>query len=363
VEEVNISVPEVLEYLEEQWRGHAALREEGAHTDLLLLCRGGGAVRAHRAVLLPALPLLAAVCGDQEELTISLPYSTDVARALVDLLYTGSCALAASAIEHLVTLAASLGLQLAHNNTNVVPTNNNFIVEGAVKPRGQADDLVEVHGKEGVVEEEVRGVKRIRDDEEEVGGVEKRKVEACGEVVGVEGREPGAAGRGVEEEEAGDEVKPEARRPLLSSLHGGGGEEGLVCGLCRGYLVDPATVATCMHSFCKSCIVVHVRSSISCPTCNSRIHPSRPLLGLRRDPTLRHLVYLVVPGLEAAEMARRRQFYRNRPEAAPAGREDAGYGDGDAGGEHAEEEGVKLEEVEAKGREPEGYEEEVVDAE
>ena len=209
-------------------------------------------------MLLPALPLLAAVCGDQEELTISLPYSTDVARcppphprlprALVDLLYTGSCALAASAMEHLVTLAASLGLHLAHNNTNVVPTNNNFIVEGAVKPRGQADDLVEVHGKEGVVEEEVRGVKRIRDDEEEVGGVEKRKVEACGEVVRVEGREPGAAGRGVEEEEAGDEVKPEARRPLLSSLHGGGGEEGLVCGLCRGYLVDPATVATCMHS-------------------------------------------------------------------------------------------------------------------
>ena len=49
MEEVNISVPEVWEYLEEQWRGHAALREEGAHTDLLLLCRGGGAVRAHRA--------------------------------------------------------------------------------------------------------------------------------------------------------------------------------------------------------------------------------------------------------------------------------------------------------------------------
>ena len=47
--EVNISATEVQEYLVEQWRGHAALREEGAHTDLLLLGRDGGVVRAHRA--------------------------------------------------------------------------------------------------------------------------------------------------------------------------------------------------------------------------------------------------------------------------------------------------------------------------
>ena len=47
--EVNISATEVQEYLVEQWRGHAALREEGAHTDLLLLGRDGGVVEAHRA--------------------------------------------------------------------------------------------------------------------------------------------------------------------------------------------------------------------------------------------------------------------------------------------------------------------------
>ena len=64
-------------------------------------------------------------------------------------------------------------------------------------------------------------------------------------------------------------------------------------------------------------------------------------------------------------MARRRQFYREHREAEPAGREDAGYWVpvSEARGVRGMEEGVRREVVEARGREAQGYEEEVVGAE
>ena len=116
-----------------------------------------------------------------------MPYSLPrLPRALVDLLYSGSCVLATSAMEHLVILAASLGLHLDNHNTNIDPINNNPVVEGAEQP-GVGLPEVEVQGKELVVEEEVRGVKTIREEEEEAGDVKKRKVEVGGEVESVDG--------------------------------------------------------------------------------------------------------------------------------------------------------------------------------
>lgn len=41
----------------------------------------------------------------------------------------------------------------------------------------------------------------------------------------------------------------------------------LICPLCRGYFRDPYTVADCLHSFCRSCLIVHFRvGHRRCPT-------------------------------------------------------------------------------------------------
>lgn len=47
----------------------------------------------------------------------------------------------------------------------------------------------------------------------------------------------------------------------------------LTCSLCKGLYRDAHTILECMHTFCKSCILVHfhdnnVRGSIQCPQCN-----------------------------------------------------------------------------------------------
>lgn len=47
----------------------------------------------------------------------------------------------------------------------------------------------------------------------------------------------------------------------------------LTCSLCKGLYRDAHTVLECMHTFCKSCILVHfhnnnIRGSIQCPQCN-----------------------------------------------------------------------------------------------
>lgn len=49
--------------------------------------------------------------------------------------------------------------------------------------------------------------------------------------------------------------------------------ELLTCGLCKGLYRDAHTILECMHTFCKSCILVHfhdhnIRGSIQCPQCN-----------------------------------------------------------------------------------------------
>lgn len=41
----------------------------------------------------------------------------------------------------------------------------------------------------------------------------------------------------------------------------------LICPLCQGYFRDPYTVADCLHSFCRSCLILHFRvGHRRCPT-------------------------------------------------------------------------------------------------
>ena len=49
-----------------------------------------------------------------------------------------------------------------------------------------------------------------------------------------------------------------------SSLH-----QHLICSLCKGYFRDPYTISDCLHTFCRSCLVMYFRQGsieICCPT-------------------------------------------------------------------------------------------------
>lgn len=86
--------------------------------------------------------------------------------------------------------------------------------------------------------------------------------------------------------------------------------ELISCFICKGYLVDATTIDECMDSFCKSCIVTHLRTHKNCPKC--RMYIQKPGVdALRADKTLQSIVYKMVPGLYDNEMRRRRDFYRN----------------------------------------------------
>lgn len=52
--------------------------------------------------------------------------------------------------------------------------------------------------------------------------------------------------------------------------------ELLTCHICKGFYRDAHTILECMHTFCKSCILMHfhnnnVRGSIQCPQCNASL--------------------------------------------------------------------------------------------
>ncbi|XP_043188830.1 polycomb complex protein BMI-1-A-like [Amphibalanus amphitrite] len=88
----------------------------------------------------------------------------------------------------------------------------------------------------------------------------------------------------------------------------------LTCHLCHGYFVDAFTVVECLHSFCKSCIMDHVKKSCDCPKCGTQLNKARLTSALRPDQTLQSVVYKLVPRLFNEEMQRRRDFYQDHPQ-------------------------------------------------
>lgn len=86
--------------------------------------------------------------------------------------------------------------------------------------------------------------------------------------------------------------------------------EQLSCHICKGYLIDATTIDECMDSFCKSCIVIYLRSHNNCPKCGTLIHRTNPFNAIHSDKVLQDIVYKLVPGLYDNEMKRRREFYR-----------------------------------------------------
>ncbi|XP_053689906.1 polycomb group protein Psc [Sabethes cyaneus] len=88
----------------------------------------------------------------------------------------------------------------------------------------------------------------------------------------------------------------------------------VTCNLCKGYLIDATTIVECLHSFCHSCIMKHLRTEQYCPQCEMMINKAKP--NIKPDATLQAIVYKLVPGLYEKELLRKRAFYRQNPEMA-----------------------------------------------
>ncbi|CAH1645023.1 unnamed protein product [Spodoptera littoralis] len=96
------------------------------------------------------------------------------------------------------------------------------------------------------------------------------------------------------------------QRTLLGEVN-----EHITCPLCRGYYIDATTIVECLHSFCRSCIIKHLRAKSYCPVCEMMINSAKP--NIKPDKALQDIVYKLVPGLFQKEMERRQQFYSSRP--------------------------------------------------
>lgn len=89
------------------------------------------------------------------------------------------------------------------------------------------------------------------------------------------------------------------------------------CALCCGFLIDATTIAECLHTFCKSCIVKHFFYSNKCPTCSIVVHETQPLYNIRPDRQLQDIVYKMVPFLEEREREQMCNFYKKRGLTVP----------------------------------------------
>ncbi|XP_001661478.2 polycomb group protein Psc [Aedes aegypti] len=108
---------------------------------------------------------------------------------------------------------------------------------------------------------------------------------------------------------SGPESPYKPSKVLLSSVN-----PYITCNLCKGYLIDATTIVECLHSFCHSCIMKHLRTEQYCPQCEMMINKAKP--NIKPDATLQSIVYKLVPGLYEKELLRKRAFYRQHPDKA-----------------------------------------------
>ncbi|KJE97787.1 hypothetical protein CAOG_07886 [Capsaspora owczarzaki ATCC 30864] len=94
----------------------------------------------------------------------------------------------------------------------------------------------------------------------------------------------------------------------------------LVCRICLGYCVTPTVIVECMHPFCKSCIVKHIRTTrwnatrkklpniqVLCPECDHPLYDN-PYHSLKQDRLLADILQLLLPDVVREELARHQQF-------------------------------------------------------
>ncbi|MFH4981022.1 hypothetical protein AB6A40_007731 [Gnathostoma spinigerum] len=102
----------------------------------------------------------------------------------------------------------------------------------------------------------------------------------------------------------------------------------ITCPICKGYFVEATTVIDCLHTFCKSCLLKHFENVDNCcPKCHNLIHQSHPSHYVSFDRTMQELVYKLVPGLQAREMAQRCAFEATRKKGSGSNNDQTGSAD------------------------------------
>jgi len=105
----------------------------------------------------------------------------------------------------------------------------------------------------------------------------------------------------------------------------------LTCELCRGYYRDCHTIVDCLHSFCRSCLVLFfdnkglegkkrgVTPRLSCPTCELEVgphpfrrHTSISTVQILPDRTLQEVVDKLFPKFKVNEVEEETKFYAER---------------------------------------------------
>eukprot|EP00940_MAST-03C_sp_MAST-3C-sp2_P001693 g1693.t1 len=86
----------------------------------------------------------------------------------------------------------------------------------------------------------------------------------------------------------------------------------LTCRICKGYFRDAHTIVECLHTFCKSCILLHFkRGGKSCPHCNRSLELN-PETMVRFDRSIQCLVDKIFPELQSQDSEREGKFYASR---------------------------------------------------
>ncbi|CAF3157337.1 unnamed protein product [Rotaria socialis] len=96
----------------------------------------------------------------------------------------------------------------------------------------------------------------------------------------------------------------------------------LQCFLCKGYLVDPYTIKECMHTFCRTCILVYFenlsRSEYKCPQCNINLQPFSDISKcLIPDRQCGDMIRSLLPLLDIDEINNEKQFYEKNSLSIP----------------------------------------------
>lgn len=98
--------------------------------------------------------------------------------------------------------------------------------------------------------------------------------------------------------------------------------EDLTCSLCTGLFHNAHTIKECMHTFCKSCLVLHtLENGLVCPTCSSPMH-SDLNDSIEYDHNIQGLVDKLFPHfveLERKQMRELNRFLGRSPEECNPG--------------------------------------------
>lgn len=82
--------------------------------------------------------------------------------------------------------------------------------------------------------------------------------------------------------------------------------DAFTCPLCKGYFREAHTIAECVHSFCKSCIIKHLQDVQECPTCKIKTTMNT----IRPDFLLQSLFAQLYPEVERDDEEQEKAWYQ-----------------------------------------------------